>query len=221
MKVADWNWGDVFEMFARGCQKAWAQFGGPLAPDGHFTTFDQTLSMQPGQGETWGAWNGAFVRETFGKQVGGWLEPWRNAEGHLTAMSPANGNAMLQYARLNVNDGLCKLYEEPWNERHFDEPLVFDASHALDFSRAAYLPDHKALILSFCSFDGFDQPVELEIANVRNGGGWQLEIDGIRAAHGIADRVETEGAIDVRCAIAGFRLRLDASTPLSVVLRLL
>ncbi|WP_130178038.1 hypothetical protein [Cryobacterium sp. SO1] len=47
-----------------------------------------------------------------------------DAAGNLTLMDPITGNVLLAYARLNVPDGLHRLYAEPWDDAHFREPMV-------------------------------------------------------------------------------------------------
>ena len=49
-------------------------------------------------------------------------------EGNPTMMEPLTGNALLGYARLNVPDGLWKLYNVPWTESHFAEPALSEVA---------------------------------------------------------------------------------------------
>lgn len=69
-----------------------------------------------------------------------------DAHGNLTLMDPITGNVLLAYARLNVPDGLHKLYSEPWGDAHFDEPVVTELGDAVSV-RVAYFETEKQTLL--------------------------------------------------------------------------
>jgi len=301
-RLHDWlNGGNTAEEVIEGHVKAWQEFGGALADDGHYITFIQTHTMTAAQGETWGAWsdswcamlmntwNSEFVRNTYEKQVGKWLEPkkdgaisvviqetpdgmdiplgawgdygwvvgclsemgdeanlkgvlehadrymnptWHNggyfyprnddgrdAEGNLIAMSPTIGNAMLQYARLNVNDGLKKFYEEPWEEGHFSKPAIVSAPEHLDFSRAVFLPEENALVATMKTFNGSNTPVEIEISNVPEGKKWLLSFDGEDVARSDGSGLKTSESVAVQSENSCLKVRFDASRQTTMILQ--
>ncbi|WP_333604758.1 linalool dehydratase/isomerase domain-containing protein [Novosphingobium sp.] len=89
----------------------------------------------------------------------------QDAEGRFTAMDPHTGNVLLGYARLNVPHGLRKLYDGPWDDRHFAEPAVVAISGRPDLRRAWFDSERNALALTIGDGCGAT-PVKLEIGNV-------------------------------------------------------
>ncbi|WP_375402978.1 hypothetical protein [uncultured Sphingomonas sp.] len=85
-------------------------------------------------------------------QDGGFYYKRRDANfdenGYFIGMDAAAGNALLHYARLNVKDGLNKLYTEPLGEDHFTQPALIDLPDDLDVRRAIFDPDRNALALT-------------------------------------------------------------------------
>ncbi|MEQ8801025.1 MAG: hypothetical protein RLP45_03210, partial [Haliea sp.] len=303
-RLHDWlTGGSVAEEVTEGYQKAWADFGGPLGDDGHYTTTIMSHTMQPVQGAIWGpwsdswcsmlrnAWDSDFVRRNYERQRDSWLVPggdgaisvkvnpsppgmdiplgawgdfgwvigcvsemgdaevlqgllthadrymnprWdkggyfyprndvgRDDEGNLTAMSPTIGNAMIQYARLNVEDGLRKLYEEPWEAGHYEQPAVLEISDFADVSRAIFLPEQEALVVSLRPFDGREEPIDLEVGNVEQRGHWRLELDGREVASGRGSHCDkSDPVVAVRPTESGaIGIRLNASHHPTLVMR--
>ena len=62
----------------------------------------------------------------------------RDQEGNRTRVEPLTGNALLAYARLNVPDGLWKLYNQPWSRSHFTEPALTAVSADISVSQAHF-----------------------------------------------------------------------------------
>ncbi|MFF7777076.1 hypothetical protein ACFZCG_21935 [Streptomyces tanashiensis] len=56
--------------------------------------------------------------------------------GNRTEIEPMSGNVLLGYARLNVPDGLWKLYNEPWERSHFDAPALTVVGRDVEVSQA-------------------------------------------------------------------------------------
>lgn len=104
-------------------------------------------------------------------------DEWLDAEGRLTAMDPHTGNALLNYARLNVPDGLRKLYDGPWDDRHFAEPALVEMTPTLDVRRAWFDPERNALALTVAPF-GVNGHARLEIAHGLRSGALSLWRDG-------------------------------------------
>ena len=71
-----------------------------------------------------------------------------DADGNFIGMDPASGNAFYNYARLNVKDGLKKLFEGPWDDSHFAEPALVDLPPDLDVRRAHFDAGRNALALT-------------------------------------------------------------------------
>lgn len=94
-------------------------------------------------------------------------DEWLDAEGRLAAMDPHTGNALLAYARLNVPDGLRKLYEGPLEDTHFTQPALIGSSKEIDLRRAWYSPERDALALTLAN-PASGGILELKIGNVHS-----------------------------------------------------
>lgn len=71
-----------------------------------------------------------------------------DADGNFIGMDAAAGNALLHYARLNVKDGLKKLYAGPLDDAHFTQPALIAMPDDLDVRRAIFDPERQALALT-------------------------------------------------------------------------
>lgn len=109
-------------------------------------------------------------------------------DGNAITVSPQAGNALLPYARLNVPDGLNKLYNAPWGPAHFAEPLITEISDTVDVTRARWLPEPRSLVFSLARREGREGEVALVIANVftQDGGSWHLNAGEAEIASGTA-----------------------------------
>lgn len=61
-----------------------------------------------------------------------------NSAGQRTMMEPLTGNVLLGYARLNVPDGLWRLYNEPRSRTRFPEPALVEIDDDVDVYQATY-----------------------------------------------------------------------------------
>jgi hypothetical protein len=80
-------------------------------------------------------------------------EPF-DAEGRMTVMDPHTGNVLLGYARLNVKDGLKKLYDGPLDDAHFDAPHIAGLSAGIDVRRAFFDADRRRLAVTVTPTEG-------------------------------------------------------------------
>ena len=125
-------------------------------------------------------------------------DEWMDADGRLAAMDPHTGNVLLGYARLNVPDGLRKLYEGSWDDRHFAEPTLVAMTPGLDVRRAWFDADRNALALTIAALRHAGA-ARLEIGNVQDRGAWSLLRDGEpcdEAAHLAGDRLVIDVELD-------------------------
>lgn len=85
-------------------------------------------------------------------QDGGYYYKRRDANfdenGYFIGMDATAGNAVLHYARLNVKDGLKKLYDGPLTNAHFAQPALVDLPDDLDVRRAVFDSKRNALALT-------------------------------------------------------------------------
>jgi hypothetical protein len=74
--------------------------------------------------------------------------------GRVIAMPPIVSNAMLPFARLNVEDGLKELYENPWTDVERSRPALTGLSDQVDVRRAWYPADRDGLDLTLTAMRG-------------------------------------------------------------------
>lgn len=118
-------------------------------------------------------------------------ETW--VDDKFVGVTPTSGNVNFAYARLNVEDGLHKLYASQWGADHFGEPNLSDVSRDVDVIRGVFLQDKQALVVTVRPYRGSKGGVaDLEFSNLaRQGQGWTLEVDGDVAARGNATELAT------------------------------
>jgi hypothetical protein len=156
-----------------------------------------------------------------------YLQPtWRNGglsyprndtsfdeQGNYVYMDALTGNGMLAYARLNVPDGLWKMYTHPWTSAHFAQPHVSNLTGRVDILRACYDESQRLLALTYRPVDSTPVDIRMTIANVKPGQPWTLFQDGILVAmsdgagcetrDGAASKAEhIEAELVVTCPIA-------------------
>lgn len=139
-----------------------------------------------------------------------------DADGWPIAMDPNTGNVLLAYARLNVPDGLRKLYDGPWDDTHFSQPALVAMEPELDVRRAWFEDDQLALTLK--PLEGSGPTARLEISNVWNRGHWELIVDDRHVATGDRNSVLSAKIGAVReddCLV--INLPLERITTLSLI----
>lgn len=106
-------------------------------------------------------------------------------QGRLIHMAPIVSNAMLPYARLNVVNGLQKLFKQPWSSRERARPALTAVSNQVDVRRAWYHDDEQLLQLTVSAMRGAAATTaELTISASAWDDEWSLFVDGIAVAHG-------------------------------------
>jgi hypothetical protein len=145
-----------------------------------------------------------------------------DADGHRTEMEPMSGNVLLAYARLNVEDGFWKLYNQPWGAGHHTEPALTSVAADLDVTRAYYDPERRELVFTLVgradrAGDGAVLLGHLD----RAGDGWALWLgDRVVARGRRGGEVAAEGdGVDVRRTGDGVRLVGPAGGPHRYTLR--
>jgi hypothetical protein len=113
-------------------------------------------------------------------------------------MDPHTGNALLAYARLNVSDGLRKLYDKPWDESHFREPALVDMPDDLNVRGARYDVDGASLLLNLRAGGTGARQVKIGIANVWNRDDWTLHIDDEQVGRGTSAAPGNSNAVALR-----------------------
>ncbi|AKE01511.1 hypothetical protein XU06_31850 (plasmid) [Rhodococcus erythropolis] len=97
------------------------------------------------------------------------------ADGHMTYCDPKTGNALLAQARINVEDGYQKMYQQPWTEDHFAKPSFETVDGDIYVTRAAYSQDERALVLTASPVRaGATTDIKLEVPRAAIGSRWEL-----------------------------------------------
>lgn len=93
-------------------------------------------------------------------------------EGRWTYMDPFTGNAAIGYARLNVEDGMKKIYDDPWTgETLQSRPYVdgLDLSDGVDCLRGLWDPEQGAVIATLCEWAGLGTDISFSVENLPAG----------------------------------------------------
>ena len=132
---------------------------------------------------------------------GGLFYPRHDEQGlqDWTYMDPYTGNTAIAYARLNVPDGQKKMFESPWTRETLAGRPYFgdvDLSLGVDFLRAAWMEDRKALVMTVRSWDRKSHHFAPRVNNL-GAGRWGFYINGqlhrlftCEAGHSVSQLVE-------------------------------
>lgn len=97
-------------------------------------------------------------------------------DGHWTHMDPFTGNAAIGYARLNVEDGMKRMYDSPWTRETLEtRPYVdgLDLSQGVDCLRGVWDPENSALIVTLCEWAGLGAAISFSVENLP-AGSWSV-----------------------------------------------
>jgi hypothetical protein len=139
--------------------------------------------------------------------------------GNRTLVEPLTGNALLAYARLNVPDGMWKLYNEPWGSAHFAEPSLTSVSSNVEVSEARYDEGTRALSFRLQHHEERRGDGEVVLGNVFEHPEWSLLRGDRLVASGCAGTAEVRTDHHVASGLAlsytdaGLRLWLPPGAP--------
>ncbi|MFJ7949700.1 hypothetical protein ACIQ6K_39915 [Streptomyces sp. NPDC096354] len=105
-----------------------------------------------------------------------------DGDGNMVYMDRLTGNAMLGYARLNVPDGLWKMYNHPWTAEHFRQPNLAGLTGHADVVRAWFDTERSLLALTLRPHGPDASDVRLEIGNIDPAQSWTLFSNGTQVA---------------------------------------
>ena len=137
-------------------------------------------------------------------------------DGNRIRMDRFSGNALIAYSRLNVADGLWKIYNEPWDQSHHREPKLSGVSETVDIRSAWYDRDAALLVLGVSPRADRRGDVVLDVANVFGRGEWSLaDASGSVIAAGDDAEVRTtpSSSIGVRRSDVDGVLRIAGPVP--------
>lgn len=122
-----------------------------------------------------------------------------------THMDPFSGNAAIGYARLNVEDGMKKIWDEPWTQEQVSSQPWFDGislADGVDFSRGLWDAVRGLFIITMRTWDGSTKVLRPTLKNLSSGS-WDIFVDGkhkdkVEVYQGRNVEIEVEvGAVDV------------------------
>jgi hypothetical protein len=100
--------------------------------------------------------------------------------GSWKFVDPFTGNAAIGYARLNVEDGQKKMWDEPWTrELLTSRPWVdgLDYSQGVDCLRGRWIDEESAMVITLRSWDGAEHRLEFSVHGL-SAGDWELYENG-------------------------------------------
>lgn len=99
---------------------------------------------------------------------------------NLLHVEPHSGNSGIAYARLNVEDGQKKIWEQPWTrETHWSRPWVDNISFSdgVDFLRGIWDRNKLALVVTLRLWQGEAKKLCMVVRNLSEGR-WALFVNG-------------------------------------------
>ncbi len=136
--------------------------------------------------------------------------PRNDAMGTDNYVTCLIGNALIPWARLNVPDGIWRLYNEPWDDAHFAEPYVEGIDFPVILVRRAIF-DALAERLTLVIEPGPGAPGEtrFRVEQLDRSKAWRVVRDGATlgalGADGSSSRWIEEGTLEVSTDIAAER----------------
>ncbi|CDO86170.1 hypothetical protein AWC29_29435 [Mycobacterium triplex] len=134
-------------------------------------------------------------------------------DGHWVRMAPLTGNALLGYARLNVEDGMWGLYNRPWDRSHFSEPLIVGRTDNVDITRAVF--DRESRALNFTVARRVGEGAADAFIEIDNVGDFVLEEEDGAAAPAVARCEESRLRLQVPPTSTNMRLSVAGWEPSS------
>lgn len=116
--------------------------------------------------------------------------------GQYVLSTPAQANALLPLARLNVPNGFQRLYSKPWspkNKTHYEEPALTEVDYSIDVYRAVYVSSQPALLFDIAAYDS-NSSGSVVLSRVFGRGPWVLKLNGCDIAWGDSTKMIGRGA---------------------------
>lgn len=140
-----------------------------------------------------------------------------DAFGNRTLVEPHTGNTLLGYARLNVADGLWRLFNEPVDSSFFTQPALVRVADDVDVHRAVFAGN--SLHFRIALRDGKRGSGDVAIGRVADRGAWSLTCDARDFARGQGLAVEPSTVGDIHTERDGLVLRCPLAGVHDFVLR--
>jgi Linalool dehydratase/isomerase len=141
-------------------------------------------------------------------------------DGNRTEIEPFTGNVLLGYARLNVPDGMWKLYNQPWGPAHFTEPALTVVAGDVAVSHARFTPSSGTLAFRVQRHGERRGDGSITLGNVADREQWTLRENGVvvatgRAGDADAPLLQSSGvrAIELERVADEIKMRIPAGAP--------
>ena len=140
--------------------------------------------------------------------------------GNRTELEPLSGNVLLGYARLNVPDGMWKLYNEPWKPGHFTDPALTIVADDIAVSQARFNPSSGTLVFRVQRHGERHGDGSIILGNVAERQHWTLREGAVVVASGRAGgsatpQLESGGieGIQIERVADGIKMRIPTGAP--------
>jgi hypothetical protein len=125
-----------------------------------------------------------------------------DGHGNRTLMEPQSGNVLLGYARLNVADGLWRLYNEPLDRAFREQPALTRVGSGVEVRRAYC--EGSVLRFTLARRPAAADDADVLIGRLPAGASWSLRCDGHDVGDASALRVSQEpDGIALHCPAGG------------------
>ena len=140
--------------------------------------------------------------------------------GNRTELEPLSGNVLLGYARLNVPDGMWKLYNESWRPGHFTEPALTVVAADISVSQARFTPASHTLAFQVQRHGDRRGDGSIILGNVADREQWALREGGTVLATGqeggsvtLQPEADRAQGIEIQHVAEGIEMRIPAGAP--------
>jgi hypothetical protein len=133
-----------------------------------------------------------------------------DAFGNRTLMEPHTGNVLLGYARLNVPDGLWRLFNEPLDVGFFKNPALIRVAENIDVQRAVFIDD--TLHFRLASREDDTNGGGVTVGRLASRGSWLLVCDGHEIAQGNGSKVTTSSYAGTVPEVDGVSVQCPSSS---------
>jgi Linalool dehydratase/isomerase len=140
--------------------------------------------------------------------------------GNRTEVEPFTGNVLLGYARLNVPDGMWKLYNHPWSPAHFTEPALTVVAGDIAVSQARFTPASGTLAFRVQRDGDRRGDGSIVLGNIADRERWSLRENDVVVATGqsggpVTPRPQSGAVrgIEIERVADGIKVRIAAGAP--------
>ncbi|KAK5714300.1 hypothetical protein LTR17_017231 [Elasticomyces elasticus] len=120
----------------------------------------------------------------------------------LGGLDPFTGNAAIAYARLNVEDGQKRMWEQPWTSEVLSKRPYVDGvelGQGVNFLRGDWDEVAKAVVVTMRSWDGEVKGMRFVVKNLE-AGEWVVWVDGKSVR---SESVGKKGEIELNVEVGG------------------